>query len=84
MGVAGVGLDVGETPEPFGYRAGAKGPTRRRAHGASSTATEGDGQDMTEITGGASSRLSFAQAEVRAFPNDHLDDAMMWASGPAR
>jgi hypothetical protein len=82
--VAGVGLDVGETPEPFGYRAGAKGPTRRRAYGASSTATEGDGQDMTEITGGASSRLSFAQAEVRAFPNDHLDDAMMWASGPAR
>ena len=82
--MAGVGLDVGETPEPFGYRAGAKGPTRRRAHGASSTATQGDGQHMIEIAGDASSRLSFAQAEVCAFSNDHLDDAVTWASGPAR
>jgi len=39
---------------------------------------------MIEIARHASSRLSFAQAEVRAFPIDHLDDAMTWASGPAR
>jgi hypothetical protein len=39
---------------------------------------------MIEIARDASSRLSFAQAEVRAFSNDHLDDAVTWASGPAR
>jgi hypothetical protein len=37
---------------------------------------------MIEIARDASSR-SFAQAEVCAFP-DHLDDAVTWASGPAR
>jgi len=39
---------------------------------------------MIEIAGDASSRLSFAQAEVCAFSNDYLDDAVTWASGPAR
>jgi len=39
---------------------------------------------MIEIAGDASSWLSFAQAEVCAFSNDYLDDAVTWASGPAR
>ena len=39
---------------------------------------------MIEITEGAALRRSFVQAEVRAFPNHHLDDAGTWASGPAR
>jgi hypothetical protein len=39
---------------------------------------------MIEITEDAPPRRSFVQAEVRAFPNNHLDDAVTWASGPAR
>jgi hypothetical protein len=38
---------------------------------------------MIEITRDAPARRS-RQAEVRAFPNNHLDDAVTWASGPAR
>jgi hypothetical protein len=36
---------------------------------------------MIEITEDAPPRRSLVQAEVR---NDHLDDAVTWASGPAR
>ena len=39
---------------------------------------------MIEITKATWPRRPFVQAEVRAFPNDHLDDAVTWASGPAR
>ena len=80
VGVAGVGLDTGNTPNRSVQHRG-EGPYSPSRPRCIVDPTEGDGQDMIEITEDASSRRSFVQAEVR---NDHLDDAVTWASGPAR
>ena len=80
VGVAGVGLDTGNTPNRSVQHRG-EGPYSPSRPRCIVDPTEGDGQDMIEITEDAPPRRSFVQAEVR---NDHLDDAVTWASGPAR